>query len=57
MTSSEANDVMQYFDFHADGRISYEEFVAFLEGGDATSANSMRKKKNLVLLIEKAMDL
>ena len=46
LTSSEANDVMQYFDFHADGRISYEEFVAFLEGDDATSANSTRKKKD-----------
>ena len=36
---------MQYFDFHADGRVSYEEFVAFLEGEDATIANSKPSKK------------
>eukprot|EP00943_MAST-04B_sp_MAST-4B-sp1_P004860 g4860.t1 len=45
LTSSEATDVMQYFDFHADGRISYEEFVAFLEGDDATNVNNTQKKK------------
>ena len=45
LTSTEANDIMQYFDFHADGRVSYEEFVAFLEGEDATIANSKPSKK------------
>ena len=40
LTSAQSDDLMQYFDFYADGRVTYEEFVAFVNGESVTSTTN-----------------
>ena len=54
LSSSQTNDIISYFDFHGDGRVSYEEFVEFVSpaggNGNSSRGNGRQRSTGKVML-------